>query len=192
MIDVIRDKLIPKSVSGSWDKATVAKNALKDLGNFRARFYLKEESRMLTRQITAGYDQFGYPIGWKGTKMRKLQTEILWLQQRGRCAISGEPIILGQSKIARHHIESIKSRSTIKDLVLVLDKYHGGIKEHSVKQAWVNKLLLAKRNFEKGRPAKHWDIKDRIDFSKLSYGRVLDSGVIKLVSLWRADLRHYV
>ncbi len=192
LVDVIRDKLIPKSVSGSWDKATIAKNALKDLGNFRAKFYLKEESRMLTRQVTGLYDQYGYPVGWKGSKMRKLQTEILWLQQRGRCAISGEEIVLGRDKVARHHIEFINSKSTIKDLVLVKDKYHGEIKKHSVKQGWINNLLLAKRNFEKGRPAEHWDKKDRIDFSKLSYGRILDSGILKLVSLWRADLRHYV
>ncbi|KKN33191.1 hypothetical protein LCGC14_0806210 [marine sediment metagenome] len=195
LLDVIHDKLIPKSVTGSWDKASIAKDALKALGNFRAHFYLKEELKMMRRQSTAGYDSDGYPLGWRSRKMRKLQTEILWLQQRGRCAISGEPIVLGRDKVARHHIEFDKTRSAIKDLVLVKDKYHGAIKEYSHKQTWIDNLLQAKKSFEAGRPPIHWRFLTpgaTTSFLRDTYGSIDVNGVVKRVYLWRSDLKYYL
>jgi len=193
MLNVIRDKLIPLSViHQGWDKAHIARDVLKELGEFRANFYIIEEVKMLIGQVAFGYDQDGYPLGWRSTRMRKLQFEILWLQQKGRCAISGKPIVLGRDRVARHHIEGIKSKSTLKDLVLVLDDNHGEIKKASVKQSWIKKLLEAKRFFRDGRPPDHWkDNRDKIAFRKAIYGWKIVDDIRTKYDFWRADLAYY-
>lgn len=114
------------------------------------------------------------------------------MQQKGRCAISGEPIILGRDRVARHHIDGIKSKSTIKDLVLVLDEYHGGVKKASVKLDWIIKLLDAKKAFTIGKPPGHWDISYKTAFRKAVYGWKLVDGIRTRLTFWRADLIYYM
>jgi hypothetical protein len=193
LLGAARKNLIPQTVSTSgWEKSKIAREVLRLLGEFRAKHYLDKEAKMLIRQITYGFDKYGYPLGWKKPMIRKLQTEILWLQQKGRCAISGELIILGKDRVARHHIEGIKSKSTLKDLVLVLDYYHGEVKKTSVKQHWITTLRKAKEKISKGLPPEHWrNVKYKKAFRTEKYGYRQKGWVRTKLNFWRADLAFY-
>ncbi len=153
----------------------IVKHLLHELGVYKGNnrlYYLKYERHMVHQQIIQGTHIDQYAPGWRhNSKLRALQVEILWRQQRGRCAISGKKIswndiLSGKVSVARHHIEFIKSKCQVKDLVLVLDAEHGSIKADKTKQSWISKLLAAKKAFEAGLAPNHWYKADRVSFDK--------------------------